>query len=109
MHHFRIWRSSGLSEIWVHHLDRVSPFHEAVGSASDGVVQIIPAVHSLTGCDTISKVGTKLQGFKAAHKPQYEKLKDFGIAPLEEEMYRIVEIFLLECMTRKDLSRGNIR
>ena len=31
-------------------------------------MQFLPTIHALTGCDTTSKVGTKLQAYKAANK-----------------------------------------
>ena len=47
----------------MHHNGLATPLHEAVASLSTEVVSILPAMHSLSGCDTTSKVGTKLQSF----------------------------------------------
>ena len=58
--------------------------------------------NGISGCDTTSKIGTKLQAFRAAIKQEYTVLKDFGITPLDENMYVFVEYFLLECMSRAD-------
>ena len=60
----------------------MSPIHASVQDLSNSVVKLLPAVHTLSGCDTTSKVGTKLQAFKAAHKPEYELLNMFGISEL---------------------------
>ena len=100
MYHFRDWSDYGLLEIWCHHLNKMSPVHEAVYNLPDDVVRILPAIHALRGCDTTSKVGTKLQAFKAAHKPEYAALNRFGVDPLNEEMFELAEHFLLECATR---------
>ena len=58
-------------------------------------------MHSLSGCDTTSKVGTKLQAFKAANKPEHEKLANFGTKKLDDDMLMSAEQFLLDSMSRK--------
>ena len=60
----------------------------------------MPAIHSLTACDTTSKIGTKLQSFKAAQKHEHHILAEFGARPRDEDMFNAVEHFLLDCMTR---------
>ena len=80
----------------------MSPIHDAVHNLPDYVVQILPAIHALSGCDTTSKVGTKQQAYKAALKPEYAGLNLFGIAPLDKKMYELAEHFLLECVTRSE-------
>ena len=73
MYHFLIWQKYSLQEIWMHHNGLATPLQEAVTSLPIEVVSILPAMHSLSGCDTTSNVGTKLQAFKAANKPEHEK------------------------------------
>ena len=100
MYHHLTWSRYGLREIWMHHAGNVTPLHESVANLPDEVTRILPAIHSLTGCDTTSKIGTKLQAFKAAQKPEHHILAEFGVRPLDEEMFNVVEHFLLDCMTR---------
>ena len=56
MYHFRDWRANGLSGIWFHHLGNITPVHQAVDNLPDTVVEILPAIHALSGCDTTSKI-----------------------------------------------------
>ena len=102
MYNFSEWSEYGLNEIWFHHLNRMSPIHDSVQNLPSNVVQLLPTIHALTGCDTTSKVGTKLQAYKAAHKPEYASLNKFGISELDECMYETAEHFLLECVTRQE-------
>ena len=102
MYDFRDWRANGLSEIWFHHLGNITPVHPAVDNLPDTVVEILPAIHALSGCDTTSKIGTKLQAFKAANKPEYVDLNHFGVAQLDDDVYVIAEHFLLNCKTRAE-------
>lgn len=100
MYHHLTWSRYGLREIWMHHAGNVTPLHESVANLPEEVIRILPAIHALTGCDTTSKIGTKLQAFKAAQNPEYRLLAEFGIRPLDEDMFNAVEHFLLDCMTR---------
>ena len=95
MYNFSNWSDYGLKEIWFHHLNKVSPIHDFVQTLPINVVQLLSTIHALTGCDTTSKVGTKLQAFKAAHKPEYASLNKFGISELDECIYETPEQFLL--------------
>ena len=52
----------------------------------------LPAAHSLTGCDTVSKVGTKHAALKALSSGH---LKNFGQQELTKEMIDFAEIFLV--------------
>ena len=70
----------------MHHSGSVSPLHESVQCLPIEVVRILPAIHVLTGCDTIAKVGTNLQAFNAAKKEEHFTLAEFGIRPLDDEM-----------------------
>ena len=77
-----------------------TPLHEAVVSLPKEVVHILPAIHVLTGCDTICKVGSKLQAFDAAQKSEHFKLKEFGVKDLDDDMFKSAEQFLLDTMSR---------
>ena len=86
MYNFSNWSDYGLKEIWFHHLNKISHIHDSVQNLPINVVQLLPTIQALTGCDTTSKAGTKLQLSKAAHKPEYASLNKFGISELDECM-----------------------
>ena len=54
-------------------------------------IDILPAVHTLSGCDTTSKIGTKLSALHAAEKTGYDQLNVFGKIPLSEEVISTAE------------------
>jgi hypothetical protein len=62
------------------------------------VVEVLPAVHALTGCDTTSKVGTKLSALQTAEKYGYELLSSFGTSDITDEMIKNAEKFLVRCI-----------
>ena len=65
------WRHCGLRELWVQHSEKVSPIHESTIHLGGPLVQILPTIHSLTGCDTTSKVGTKENAFKVSSNEKH--------------------------------------
>ena len=72
-------QSSGLNELWVKagvgDSTRFTPIHVLAERIGKDLCQLLPAVHYLTGCDYISKVGTKHAALKA-HPETY--LKQLG-------------------------------
>ena len=42
------------------------PVHDIVNEINSDVVDVLPATHALTGCDTTSKVGSKAAALKTA-------------------------------------------
>ena len=74
-----------LKEIWFHHLNKMLPIHDSVQNLQINVVQLLSTTYALT-----SKFGTKLQAFKATHKPDYASLNTFGISEWDECMYETV-------------------
>ena len=61
---------------------RVVNFIRAYNFFKDDVIDVLTAVHALTGCDTTSKVGTKAAALKGAAKYGFELLHLFGKAEL---------------------------
>eukprot|EP00794_Sanderia_malayensis_P009355 gene9355-10341_t len=55
---------------------RFVAFHELAASQSHDICEVLPAVHTLTGCDYASKVGSKKAAIEC--NPAYH-LKSFGI------------------------------
>ena len=60
-----------------------------------GDIEILPAVQTLTGCDTTSKAGTKAAALKTANACGYEHLCFFGKHELPNEMICNAVQFLL--------------
>ena len=72
----------------------VLPVHDIVNDIDSDVVDVLPAVHALTGCDATSKIGTK-----AAFVCGIELLHSFGKTEISDEMIANAEKFLLNCIT----------
>ena len=66
------------------------------------VVDVLPAVHALSGCDTTSKVGTKKSVLQAAEETGHEQLHSFGKLPLSDDMVSAVQKFLVDCVSTSD-------
>ena len=77
--------------------DHFFPVHSLYEQLPTNVANVLPAVHALTGCDTVSKVGTKRMILKASFD-HYNLIQDFGKAPLSEDMMISAEKFLLRCI-----------
>ena len=84
----------------MHHNGLATPLHECVERLPEDVVRTLPAVHALSGCDTTSKVGTKLQAFNGANKEEHAILADFEVKALDNDMFESAERFLVDCMSR---------
>ena len=76
------------------------PFHDLVEKISNDIIEILPAVHALTGCDTTSKIGTKEAALKTANVCGYEHLCFFGKHELMNDMIYNAEQFLLRFVWR---------
>ena len=63
------------------------------------LIDILPAVHALTGCDTTSKVGIKKATLKAAECTGSELLSSFGKEPLSDDRIAAAEKFLVGCLS----------
>ena len=98
-HHLKRQKFS-LQELWMHHNGLATPLHECVERLPEDVVRTLPAVHALSGCDTTSKVGTKLQAFNGANKEEHAILADFEVKALDNDMFESAERFLVDCMSR---------
>ena len=59
-----------MQELWILKgqgtLKRSVPVHDLLDKMDSSVIDILPAVHALSGCDTTSKVGTKRQALRFA-------------------------------------------
>ena len=79
LHHLVYLSSFGNKELWitagVGDTSRYIPVHTLAAELGETLCQILPAIHTLTGCDYTSKFGTKAAALKA--NPE-QFLKDFG-------------------------------
>jgi len=101
-HYLQKWKTSGLNELWiafgVGKTSRYIPLHLFEGRVPLAVLLCLPAIHALTGCDTTSKVSTKLAALKAAELYAEGLLSEFGKGPLNEEMEKKAEEFLVHAL-----------
>ena len=67
---------------------------------SEALIEMLPVVHTLTGCDTTSKVGTKKKTLTVMKSRKHSDLKDFGKNELDQQMLEPAETFLLKCMPK---------
>lgn len=103
-HYHETWKNAGLEKLWVAFgagkTLRYIPLHSL--SIENTVPHIIlttlPAIHSLTGCDTTSKVGTKLAALKTAEAFAENLLFDFGKEPLNQDMEKRAEQYLVQVL-----------
>ena len=87
MYHFsKGWKSHGLVQAWM--------------EFGDDMVKMLPAVHTLTGCDKTSEVWTKKKALSVMTKCEHQELKTFGLGQLDETMHHAAEQFLLKCMPK---------
>ena len=104
LYHFVInWRDLGLQELWLIHNSGVKkstlPLHEICAALGDELTRCLPALHALTGCDTTSKVSTKLAALKAIRNPGSSSLiLDFDNPQLTESAVLMAETFLVKCL-----------
>ena len=105
VYHFNHWIYFNLEELWVvsgrSNAVVATPVHNIANELDSNVIDVLPAVHALTGCDTTSKVGSKLSALQAATRCGYELLFSFGNSEISNEMILSAERFLVNCTARK--------
>ena len=67
------------------------------------LIDILPAIHALTGCDTTSKVGTKAKALIKGKKGVYTLLCNFGKEEINGEINTGTEKFFLKFITSRDV------
>ena len=105
MYHFSRWKQFNLKELWVlggqGTTRRAVPVHNLVAAMDPRVVNVLPAVHSLSGCDTTSKVSRKKSTLKVASL-RSDLLEGFGQGLLSENMISSAEKFMVGCISDLD-------
>ena len=80
--------------------NEVVPIHDLVDVMEPDLVEILPAIHALTGCDSTSKFGTKGRAIKEGLKNGYSLLYSFGRDEMSNEMLADAEKFLINCISK---------
>ena len=94
--------SSGLSQGKSN--DRKSiPLQKTLELLDPDVVDILPALHALTGCDSTSKVA-KLSAVRLAREGGNSLLHSFGRGTFTDEILYDSEKFLVKCISPKSIS-----
>ena len=90
LYHFGCWKFSNLNEIWIvsgKSGQRVAfPIHDLIEELDSGVIDVLPAVHSLSGCDSTSKIGSKTKAFKTVLEHGNYLLNYFGKSDINDYM-----------------------
>ena len=97
------WRDLGLQELWLIRNSGVKrsilPLHDICIALGDELTKCLPALHALTGCDTTSKISTKLAALNAVRKPGNSSLiLNFDCPQLTESAIHMAETFLVKCL-----------
>ena len=103
LHHFCKLKYLDLEELWFV-LGRGNsrtffPIHNLANDLDSDLVEVLPAIHALNGCDTASKVGTKSRAVREGDDC-YHLLHAFGRDALSDEMIPDAEKFSLKCITK---------
>jgi len=78
------------------------PIHHLAGHAGHELCKVLPAIHTLTGCNYTSKFGTKAAAVKAG---AVKYLENFGSNPVESDIESVVakaEEYLVQVMKDSD-------
>lgn len=107
-----IFKTNGLQELWIFcgkgHTSRYIPVHKICNVLQKSIVETLPAVHALSGCDTTSKVGSKHSAFALAKDYSY-LLKDFGKQELTESISEQAEEFLTRTLAKNFKIMNDLR
>ena len=105
LHHFCKLKYFDLEELWFVSGQGNSrtffPITYLTNNLDSDLVEVLPVIHALTGCDTASKVGTKSRAVREG-VGCYHLLYAFGRDALIDEMIADAEKFLLKCITKHD-------
>ena len=99
LHYLKRFKSLGVEQIWIQmgagpH-KRLIPIRHLYRRMPRPLTDVILAAHVDTGCDAISRVGTKLAALNAI--PEIY-LKGFGSKELDEEQIRDCEAYLVKVL-----------
>ena len=97
--------SEGLKELWIRagvaNSTRYIPVHTLAPRVGTGLCCLLPLVHTLTGCDYTSKVGSK---HAAINADPVDKLKDFDSAQGCSDVFtETCEAYLVQVLKKNSL------
>ena len=97
------WIHLGLQDFWLVRNSGVKrsilPLHNIYTALGAELSKCLPALHALTGCDTTSKISTKLAAVNAVRKQENSILiSHFSSPQLTESMIQMAETFLVKCL-----------
>ena len=104
LYHISInWQHQGLTELWLIRNSGVKrsilPLHEICTTLTTDLLKCLPALYALTGCDTTSKISTKLSALNTVCKPDNAFLiMNFNSRPLTDRAIELAELFLVKCL-----------
>ena len=76
--------------------------HELHAKVGEELSSVLPALHSIIGCDVTSKVGTKKSAIKAEPEKYVTK---FGTCPLSQSIVKRAEQFLVKTLKKTTKKR----
>ena len=74
--------------------------HDIVMSIPQELSDVLPAVHSLTGCNTTSKISSKNNAIKTVTKDYYHFLTEFGKSDMDDRLNNNTEEYLVHCFSK---------
>ena len=90
----KLWCVTGLSKSRT-----FVPVHKAVDILKLDVIEILPIVHALKGCDPNSAIASKKSALRVAKMIGYEYLHSFGNIVLTDHIITNDESFLVKCIS----------
>ena len=103
-HYHSTWKFIQGSKIWCYNkLGCVTPIHDLyLNLAKPELVSVLPAMHALNGCDTVSKLGSKVAPISLTGS--FYLIAQFGKAPMTIEMISNAERFLVHCILKSSVT-----
>ena len=105
LYHYTKWMYVNLQELRMFcgkgETTRAVPLHAIATKLESTVVDVLPALHALTGCDTTSKICSKNAALKIADTDFIENLVAFGKTDINIDMVIMAEKFLVKCIDSK--------
>ena len=101
--------SYGIEELWVtagiRDSSRYIPVHILALQLGEPTCNVLPAVHTLTGCDYTSKFGTKSAALKAN---PVAFLKNFGRLDVNiKDQFKLAEEYLVQVKKKGSFGKKN--
>ena len=110
LYHYTKWMYVKLQELWMicgkGETARVVPLHAVANKTETTVVDVLPPLHALTGCDTTSKICSKTAALKTTDTDVIENLVTFCKTDINFDMIITAEKFLVKCIDSKTNSEN---